>query len=258
MQEMAITDVERVIALLNRACDPTVSITPLDRRRLVAEEVAKFVETDIWIWSTACINSKNAGDAMTVRFLDGGWQNEDERTTFYGLLTSPEVCRAQHRVADVMHSKQPQTFLRQDFISPAIWDSIKAAWNGAGFGHFIICIYPLNADFASGIAFHRRFGRPDFCERQRMIVQTVFHQVDWLHRDGCDVPAGASVLQLSPRERQVLICLLSGNSRKEIAKKLDLSEHTINDYVKQIHTHFNVNSRSELLSLFISGSQVRL
>ena len=56
---------------------------------------------------------------------------------------------------------------------------------------------------------------------------------------------------LSPRQREVLRHLLRGDSVKQIAAALNLSQHTVNEYVKDLHRHFGVSSRGELLALFI-------
>lgn len=124
-----------------------------------------------------------------------------------------------------------------------------------GFDPVIMSIYPLGNMYLSGIGLHRRIGRPQFSERERAIVHVVFQQVDWLHRFGSDVPAGEKSFELTPRERQVMIFLMSGDSLKEIASKMKLSHHTIDGYVKRIYKHFAVHSRAELLAHFISGGK---
>jgi DNA-binding CsgD family transcriptional regulator len=53
---------------------------------------------------------------------------------------------------------------------------------------------------------------------------------------------------LPPRLSQTLTELLAGHSEKEIAAKLDLSRHTIHNYVKALHQRFEVSSRGELLA----------
>jgi DNA-binding NarL/FixJ family response regulator len=57
---------------------------------------------------------------------------------------------------------------------------------------------------------------------------------------------------LSPRLRQTLEHLLRGDGEKQIAAKLGLSQHTIHVYVKSLHKHYSVCSRSELLARFIA------
>ncbi len=54
--------------------------------------------------------------------------------------------------------------------------------------------------------------------------------------------------ELSPRLEQTLRHLLSGASEKEVAKKLNLSRHTVHVYVKALYRHYRVTTRAELLA----------
>jgi DNA-binding NarL/FixJ family response regulator len=58
-------------------------------------------------------------------------------------------------------------------------------------------------------------------------------------------------ISLSPRSREVLTCLLNGDSEKQIALRLRISPHTVHTYVKKLHQALGVNSRGELLSRFV-------
>jgi len=53
----------------------------------------------------------------------------------------------------------------------------------------------------------------------------------------------------APRLSQTLAALLEGCSEKQIAIKLELSRHTIHNYVKALHQRLGVSSRGELLAL---------
>jgi DNA-binding CsgD family transcriptional regulator len=55
----------------------------------------------------------------------------------------------------------------------------------------------------------------------------------------------------------VLHGLLKGLSDKQIAVALGLSRHTVHVYVKHIHRRYRVNSRAELLSLWIPAAAIR-
>ena len=54
-------------------------------------------------------------------------------------------------------------------------------------------------------------------------------------------PAGTDV-QLSDREEEVLRCLVEGLAKKEIADRLDLSVHTVDNYVRRIYKKLHVNT----------------
>jgi DNA-binding NarL/FixJ family response regulator len=57
--------------------------------------------------------------------------------------------------------------------------------------------------------------------------------------------------QLSKRERQVLKYLANGQSNKEIARILYISEHTAKAHVKSIMTKLNADSRTEVIAIAI-------
>lgn len=57
---------------------------------------------------------------------------------------------------------------------------------------------------------------------------------------------------LTPRQRDVLGLLLLGRSMTQIARSLDISEHTANDHRKAIYRRVGVSSRSELAALLQS------
>lgn len=61
------------------------------------------------------------------------------------------------------------------------------------------------------------------------------------------------------RVRETLERLLDGHSEKQIATSLAISPNTVHVYVKQIYRKYRVNSRAELLSLWIKqgGNHVR-
>lgn len=51
---------------------------------------------------------------------------------------------------------------------------------------------------------------------------------------------------LSPRERQILRLMLEGDSRKEIASILEISQGTVAQYARTLYRKLGVHSRGEL------------
>jgi len=62
---------------------------------------------------------------------------------------------------------------------------------------------------------------------------------------------------LSARERQVIQHLAGGMTNREIAKALELSPHTVKNYLFRIFDKLGVSSRTELLYLTMNNSQSR-
>ena len=95
----------------------------------------------------------------------------------------------------------------------------------------------------------RRPARP-FSPRDRAIVDVVHSSLSWVYH--ADVLlASPELLELSPRQRQTLQHLLTGQSEKQIAATMQLSRNTVHHYVKALHRHFGVSSRSELLARWV-------
>jgi DNA-binding CsgD family transcriptional regulator len=63
-----------------------------------------------------------------------------------------------------------------------------------------------------------------------------------------DSNAPQIVDDLSPRQKQTLQHLLAGDSEKQVARKLGLSQHTVHGYVKALYRRYGVSTRAELLA----------
>jgi DNA-binding CsgD family transcriptional regulator len=71
------------------------------------------------------------------------------------------------------------------------------------------------------------------------------------------VPAGkVAPHKLSPRVAQTLTGLLEGLGEKQVARRLGISKNTVHTYVKELYASFGVNSRCELLALWIAGDHL--
>lgn len=100
---------------------------------------------------------------------------------------------------------------------------------------------------SSGIALYRLDKDRPFSERQRSMLH-LFNEELYRCQRRQRVASNQPVQLLSPRQRQVLAGLLAGDSLKQIAEKLGLSRHTVNDHVKIIHQRLAVSTRGELLA----------
>jgi DNA-binding CsgD family transcriptional regulator len=74
---------------------------------------------------------------------------------------------------------------------------------------------------------------------------------------GAHVSGGVAndAVGLSPRMRQTLELLVAGDSERQVALKLKISQHTVHVYVKQLYKRFGVSSRGELLAKFVRGGR---
>jgi DNA-binding CsgD family transcriptional regulator len=255
LKQLESADVAEILTLVSQASDPTIPASLSERKHELVSGVAQLIGSDFWCWSVG-VFSDSSGDAMSNSWMDGGLSDDAEKLRFMNLLTAGEFAMATNPVLlEIIKSNRYVTYLSQEiFAIPAV-AHVAHYWHTAGFGANIISTYALQPGVCSGIGFHRRLGKPEFTERDRTIVHLVFQQVEWLHRDNAKIPINRTLLNLSQRERQVLIFLMGGDSTKQVAKRLNLSPHTVGDYVKSIYRQLGVNSRGELLAHFTSGGQ---
>jgi DNA-binding CsgD family transcriptional regulator len=105
-----------------------------------------------------------------------------------------------------------------------------------------MCAVP-GAGVICSLELFRPWGAARFTEREQALVQLVQHE---LSRDFRASLRHAP--RLSPRQRQVLELLRRGLGEKQVAGELDVSPHTVHDYVKALYKAHGVASRAELLA----------
>jgi DNA-binding CsgD family transcriptional regulator len=254
---LEILDVEHIIQLVALAGDPTMDVSLPERKRVLLEGTKKLVDADVYIWSSAVMDPERPGEVGPTCVIDGGWLSDDQRQKAFEALTDPVF--ASRMIAPMMTAMAEQRCLtqrREDYIDDDEWLRSGEPWRRTGLHHSILMTFPVSKVAFSGIGFHRSENKPPFSVRDKAIVHVIFRQVGWLHRHGIHEPAGETAVSLTPRERQVLLLLLEGDGKKQIAFRMKLSEHTVGDYIKSVYKHFGVHSRSELQSIFLIGSSI--
>jgi DNA-binding CsgD family transcriptional regulator len=98
------------------------------------------------------------------------------------------------------------------------------------------------------LGLHRTAGDKPFSSGEHRLVRLFHVELGRLWRRDALRKAKDPSAALPPRLTQTLAALLDGDSEKQIALKLELSPHTIHNYVKALHQRFEVNSRGELLA----------
>jgi DNA-binding CsgD family transcriptional regulator len=251
---LPIEDVRGIAHLLGE-----VAAQPQDlasKRRCLLQGLAKLVRADIWVWLHH-VETRSGTRPMAFLRVDGGWQSESQRIKVAEGTISPaaELLNARLRKGGAIH----RTRRREDLFSEPRWHRSELAqkyFRPADIGEFLSSVYPLGDRKFSSIFFHRSLGRPAFTPREARIVHLVIGSVEKLHREGTDVPAAGHVNELSTRQRQVLIQLMTGDGVKQIASKLSLSVHTVTDHLKQIYRRFKVSGRGELFAQFLAGGLI--
>ena len=252
------TDAREIICLLGQ-----VAIMNADHRakkRSIMTGLAKIIDADVWMWAqTRAADGHYRGTPVPYLLIDDGWSDDDQRALYFQNHGHPQY----RELFDAPMREYAQrvthfTVSRRQFISDDQWyasDLYNQFRLPAGVDDFVYSIHLLGEGKISNMAFYRTCDTEPFSDRDRFIIHLVSSEVRWLHETGNDTPAADYVAGLSQRLSQVLIFLLSGDSKKQIAAKLRVSFHTVDDYIKQLHRRFEVSSRGELLAKFLSGER---
>jgi DNA-binding NarL/FixJ family response regulator len=115
-------------------------------------------------------------------------------------------------------------------------------------GELLCAIRPLSSSRFTCLALHRPAARGGFTDRDLAFVELV--------HDTCPLVASPKLAaknapNLPRRCIEVLHLLCDGHSEKEISTNLEIGMGTVHTYVKTLYRHFDVKTRSELLSLWI-------
>jgi DNA-binding CsgD family transcriptional regulator len=135
------------------------------------------------------------------------------------------------------------------FLDPVV----SQRWQDADISAPLVCYRPVANNCLSGIGLYRRFNSAPFSQRQVKIAHIILTEVAWLHEQGWPWESALQVPALPKRCRMALNLLLEGLSRKQLAERMEISTHTVNEYVKHVYEFYDVHSHAELLNRFRVG-----
>lgn len=162
-----------------------------------------------------------------------------------GPQADPIFCALQHVPGRLV------TRTRRQLVSNAVW-YWSAAFNDyhrpANVDDQLTSVYQVSESGVSVISLHRALGEGEFSPRQQRLLGFFHGELGPLIGRSLASDTDPALEGLSPRLRQTLACLLEGNSEKETASRLGLSQATTHQYVTALYRHFHVGSRAQLLA----------
>jgi DNA-binding CsgD family transcriptional regulator len=205
-----------------------------------------------------------AGRPRDLGTISWGWENGFNRAGWDAavaefrddpnLVLTPPLRRYIRRL---VRGADGAALSRSDLMADRPW---YRSWNYGelnsvvGVDHTVWCFGSLplgDGDELDGVLMSRAIGRRDFSAREKAIIRELHAAVAPLIGGPLARFADPSPSALPPRLRQVLRCVLEGDSDKMVAARLRLSRHTVNEYVEQVFRHFGVRSRPELLARWV-------
>jgi DNA-binding CsgD family transcriptional regulator len=201
---------------------------------------------------------RSAGAAEGVHHVDAGYEPWEQgvfaaflRT--YGMDRHPVTVAGQGWLAAAPRPGRLTVLTRRELVPDREWYgsfAYREYHSVIRIDHCLISALELAADGRfSSIVLSRATGEPDFAPRQRELLR-LFHDELGQLIGPVLVSAGDpfSPTRLPPRVRETLCCLLEGDSEKQAATRMGLSQETVHQYVKALYRHYRVASRAELLA----------
>lgn len=246
------SDVRAMVRLLGETV--AVQGDHAKKKRFLMDGLCRLVAADYWVWAL-CAEMVPGRQPVYIANYTGGFAPE-QFSRFMRAVDHPRMAELTARFAGELQrhgSHLTRTRQQCDPEGGIAQGEIGALWREAGIGPILLSFRPLENGGTSAIALYRQHDRPLFQEREARVAHIVLTEVSWLHAQGWPGDLGQSVPQLPRRARTVLTLLIQGLSRKEIAAGLKISEHTANEYVKQVYRHFGVRSQAQLMKRFLQG-----
>ena len=114
---------------------------------------------------------------------------------------------------------------------------------------FILSQYALpHIGAVDQLGLHRYDLKKPFTPAQAKLVRLFHVELGRLWKQDALTRAADPTAALPPRLVQTLDGVLRGDSEKQIAFALGLSQHTVHNYIRALHTRFEVSSRAELIA----------
>ena len=148
------------------------------------------------------------------------------QSSYLALIVVDSRCRVRFGSSDASKGDESRRFLSQDRtkLRPEI-ETLVAQRIAEGIGGFPVDAHVVLHAENHGLRLSPLVGN-DAEELYALIVEAA--------PDGDLIARAAKRFQLTPRQTEVLACVLEGESANEIAATLSISEHTSQGYVKSL------------------------
>ena len=244
-------DTRNMIRLLGDIAGKGTSLN--QKRTSLLNGLAQLISADTWTWSL--MGSNPAVIPAPTMFLHRGF-DEARLARYLKLMEHPDFAKLTIPFFLALEKKKGHITRFHQQITPdeelqqmQFFPELKSV----GMRAAILSGRPTSHGQISVITLLRGEDQELFGPREARIAHILLSEVGWLHDNAWPDHPREGVSALTPRQRTVLVLLLQGIGRKQIALDLNLSLNTVHGYAKEIYERFEVHSHAELIRRFVEG-----
>ncbi len=229
-----------------------------ERRRATLEYIALNTNSDFAHWSWSRARAESGGKPLVVGSISWGFTDK-QLAEFWRFSLDGQVQDYLNRELQSYLQCHPRSdggfrVIASEAIrgfAPGSDHPIMKASLGCGIADWLQgCQF-----FPGGIQCLFTFGRspdkPPFTQVDCDLMDLAFSNISWLRVNPDEQIPQENVEALTARQRAVTFHLLDGLSRKQIAKRLGISEETVDSHLRVVFKHFGVQTAMELAALFL-------
>ena len=227
----------------------------ISRRMALLNRLTDLIGADAWTWAWG--RGSPTQDTVTpLAALDHGFSDLQRRHYMEWAMSDDCHLDYRPRVIPRINDQGQVTTRRCDAYSDQEWSKNPAKrkmLNRCGWEGWIHCVRHFTNETWSHMGFLRNVNRPDFSPQDAAIIDLSMARIQWLHASADETLPPETFANITLRQRDVMLMLLEGLSRKQIAHQMGISEDTVGDHIKAIYKHFDVRSATELAGRFLKN-----
>lgn len=245
-------DALAIAALLGHATGPLADSH--SRRLAIVKGLCLLLRATAghWAWGRG---TPQDSCVAPLGIIDSGYTDVHRHALMTGSLLPDTDALIRKPVLLQLVRDQRAIHVRSDVVDDARWKASKLYeyFAPAGMAEWVQGMRYVGTDTWFNLFFFRSEADGAFGERESGIVAAMIAHAACLQVAAAEqVPAEAFV-GLTSRQRAVMLLLLDGLGRKQVATTLQISIDTVNDHAKAIFKHFGVSSITELAARFLKN-----
>lgn len=223
-----------------------------DRRQATLDLLMEVLQARLGLWSWGF--GDIAGTSIQPMAMITSGYTSHEIGIFTAMAMAPESVRTfRIPVLEMLNGSNQITVTRRMIFPDRVWpeSQFRNYMLQMKVDEWMQTVRYETKEKWSGMFFSRNEDAPEFETFHRELLDVTMRSIPWLHVAADNHCDSSRILDLTDRQKTVMLLLLNGHSRKQIGSQLHITEDTVSDHIKSIYQHFDINSATELAAIFL-------